>query len=123
MTGEIVLVLDDQSMVVDVAEEILQRCDYLVLKAYTGAEALQKLDEVKPDVVLCDILLGNGTNGYDVMNSARSQGYNGPFVFMSALDKRSEALARGGKGYVRKPFDSMLPKVIANVLLGEAEAL
>jgi len=118
-----VLVLDDQRVVVDVAEEILQRRGYIVLKAYTGEEALQKLDEVKPNIVLCDILLGNDTTGYDVMGSARKKGYKGPFIFMSALDKSTEALSKGGRGYIRKPFDDKLPQVIANVLAGEAGAL
>ncbi|MBI4163753.1 MAG: response regulator [Candidatus Aenigmarchaeota archaeon] len=122
MAGEIVLVLDDQRIVVDVAEEILKSRGYKVLTAYSAPEALGKLNE-RPDIVLCDILLGDGATGYDFMDSARGKGYDGPFVFMSAFDKRSEALARGGSGYVRKPFDSKLPQIIANALVGEAGAL
>ena len=76
----------------------------------SGPPALEKLKEVIPDLVLCDIILP-GMTGYDILGRVRQMPSGGevPFIFLSALAEKDQVRAGmnlGADDYVTKPFTS-----------------
>ena len=76
----------------------------------SGAEALQRLDEARPDVLVCDIAMP-GMDGYTLMRKIRSReprrGGNVPAIAVTGLaaaDDRERALSAGFQTYFAKPI-------------------
>lgn len=80
------LIVDDNDSFLDAARVVLEREGLNVVGVATaGAEALKRVEELRPDVVLVDIAL-RGESGFDV---ARRLGEDGPVVIL--ISTRSEA--------------------------------
>ena len=79
--------------------------DFLVLGAYkTGEEALQKLPEIKPDIVIMDINLP-GMNGIECIRQVKDKSPGTQFMMFTVYendDKVFEALKAGASGYLLK---------------------
>ena len=60
-----VLVVDDERVFVDTFAMILNQSGYYPLMAYSGEQALALIEEVRPDLVFADIVMG-WVNGVDV---------------------------------------------------------
>ncbi|HTM79197.1 MAG TPA: response regulator, partial [Devosia sp.] len=105
----ILCVEDEVDLRRDIADE-LGEAGYVVIEASNGAEALQLLEAVRPDLILCDISMP-GLNGYDVLRAAHAKGPDHagiPFVFLSALADPREVVAGkrlGADDYLVKPID------------------
>jgi CheY-like chemotaxis protein len=102
-----VLVADDEVAILDFLHKALSRFGYDVLKARNGSEALSLVREVKPRLVLLDILMP-GMDGVDICKVMRAdvELASIPVVFMSALDPaRLHAVAdeAGATDYLAKP--------------------
>ena len=106
-TGKILLV-DDEEMIIDVAEQILEMLGYTVLTAKGGDEAIEifNRDNQTIDLVILDLIMPNADGGhvYDVLKGIDpdvkvllSSGY-------SIDGKASEIMARGCNGFIQKPF-------------------
>lgn len=61
-----ILIIDDDIYIGDLIEEILMKEGYGVLRAYSGTEAILVLSQVRPDLVLLDLMLP-GLNGEEVL--------------------------------------------------------
>jgi len=100
---------DEADLRRDMAEE-LNEAGYAVIEASNGIEALDQLDALKPDLILCDINM-SGANGYDVLHALRTRypAYADiPFIFLTALaDPREvvEGKRSGADDYLVKPID------------------
>ncbi len=57
ITGQRVLVIDDESLVADTVADILNRHGYQAVAVYTGKEALEQARHACPDIVLCDVIM------------------------------------------------------------------
>jgi two-component system response regulator HydG len=87
----------------------------------TGSDALRFVREYSPDLVLCDIRLGD-MNGEEVFRVANSRSAAPPFIFMTAygqIDQAVSLMRAGAHDYLTKPFEleSLLQKagaIIAN---------
>jgi DNA-binding NarL/FixJ family response regulator len=79
--------------------------DFLVLGSYkTGEEALQKLPEIKPDIVIMDINLP-GMNGIECIRQVKDKSPGTQFMMFTVYendDKVFEALKAGASGYLLK---------------------
>ncbi|HEX6171184.1 MAG TPA: response regulator transcription factor [Chitinophagaceae bacterium] len=79
--------------------------DFLVLGAFkTGEEALQKLPEIKPDIVIMDINLP-GMNGIECIRQVKDKSPGTQFMMFTVYendDKVFEALKAGASGYLLK---------------------
>jgi DNA-binding response OmpR family regulator len=62
---KIILVVDDDPDLVESVSMKLESENFMVEKAYDGVEALDKIKEKKPDLVLLDVMMPN-KNGYDL---------------------------------------------------------
>lgn len=111
-----VLVVDDDPTIVDFLREILEE-GYNLLTVNSGEEALEKLHQFNPDVILLDIMMG-GIDGYETCQIIRSdlKHEDAKIVFLSAkvtLNERLKGYDVGGDDFITKPFemDELLAKV------------
>ncbi|MFO0605942.1 MAG: response regulator [Polyangiales bacterium] len=78
-----------------------------------GDGAVAKIREVRPQAAIVDVALGNGTTGYDLVRSIRSEGNLGPipiYLLYSEHSPLDEPAARscGAVGAIVKPFESQV---------------
>jgi PAS domain S-box-containing protein len=103
-----IMVVEDEGVVAMQAAETLKGLGYEVpLIAMTGEEAVSKLLETEPDLVLMDIHLRGGVSGIEAAHRIR-QRLDVPIVYLTAFSD-SETLAQAQLtepyGYVLKPFE------------------
>lgn len=79
-----VLLADDHPMIASALEMLLRGTDYhLVGRARTGKEALAQIDQLKPDLVLLDVNMPDGS-GIDVLRRLRKAGEERPIILLTA---------------------------------------
>jgi DNA-binding response OmpR family regulator len=104
--GALVLVADDDAHIVELVSMYLNRNGYRVEAAYDGTETLRKARELKPNLLVLDIMMP-GEDGIQVCRAlARPGGV--PIIFLTArtsdIDKIA-GLRLGADDYVTKPFN------------------
>jgi CheY-like chemotaxis protein len=98
-----VLVVDDNSDIVSAVSEALTEEGWDVVAVLSAKEATPAARSRKIDVVLCDVLLGDGTNGPDLRDTFAGGGLGQiPFVFVTASTR--EVARLGGELVLPKPF-------------------
>ena len=103
-TGTI-LVVDDENLLLTMADAILSEFGYKVLTATNGQKALQILGEpgTKVDLVITDLVMP-GMGGRELIERIRQQGWNAPALAMSGYVLPEDQQAR--LAYLQKPFTS-----------------
>jgi len=110
-----VLVVDDEPNIVDVISMALRYEGFEVDAAGTGAEALAKIRDTRPHVLLLDVMLPD-MEGFEVAKQLGAERARVPIIFLTARDAtedRVRGLTVGGDDYVTKPFS--LAELIARV--------
>ncbi len=110
-----ILVVDDESVARHSVAEVLQDEGYQVHEAADGPAALQALEELDLDLVLCDLRMP-GSDGLSVLKMARERYPQTMFMLMTAhgsVATSVEALRLGAQDYLLKPllFEDVLHKV------------
>lgn len=98
-----IMIIDDDIHIGNMLEEFLNREGYLVLRAYSGTEALLLLERNKPHLILLDLMLP-GLNGEEILPKIKEI----PVIVVSAkvdIDSKVKLLLEGATDYVTKPFD------------------
>jgi two-component system OmpR family response regulator len=101
-----VLVVDDEPNIVDVVSMALRHNGFEVAEAETGAGALDRVREWRPDVLVLDVMLPD-IDGFEVVRRLRAERIGVPILFLTARDAATDkiwGLAAGGGDYVTKPF-------------------
>jgi len=104
-SAQTVLVVEDEPMVREVLTQYLQHDGFLVVEAQDGDEAVAKLDECLPDLVLLDLMLPK-RHGLEVLRHARATS-EVPVILLTALGEEKDRVAGlelGADDYVVKPF-------------------
>ena len=122
----LVLIVDDVEVNREILNEIVTDMGYDTVLAQSGAEALEKVREKLPDLVLSDISMPE-MDGYELCRrlKANVKTRNIPIIFISAFDKTSDIVKGfelGGGDYITKPFIPELVKARVNVHLKLHEA-
>jgi two-component system OmpR family response regulator len=110
-----VLVVDDEPNIVDVIAMALRYEGFEVDAAGTGAEALAKVRDTRPHVLLLDVMLPD-MEGFEVARRLGAERARVPIIFLTARDAtedRVRGLTVGGDDYVTKPFS--LEELVARV--------
>jgi signal transduction histidine kinase len=106
-----VLVVDDEEITRTTLSALLaSKPVYRVELAVDGVEGLEMAKQIKPDVILLDIMMPR-MSGYDVCKKIRSDPNIGevPIIMITALDDRDaklNGLVAGADDFLTKPFDS-----------------
>src|SRR5215468_6854728 len=111
-----VLVVDDDPDILDALSEILEAEGYDVQRARNGREALQRLEQGLPDLVLLDLMMPV-MDGWEFARSL-DPGARPPIIVLSA-DRNVSAKAKeiGALGWLAKPFElSDLLAAVRNVV-------
>jgi DNA-binding response OmpR family regulator len=104
------MVADDDTEIAVLVEILLKREGYDVVIAMNGGEALELIQQKRPDLVVLDIMMPN-LNGYEVVQRLREKKATRflPVILLSAragaLD-RKYGLRMGADDYVLKPFQA-----------------
>src|SRR5215210_7699909 len=107
MTGaRCVLVVDDEPHIRGFLMMVLVDEGYSVETATDGFEALTKVREIEPDVILLDLIMP-GLDGAGFLRQCRASPAHGnvPVLLMSARDEPVDANLLGAQGALVKPFD------------------
>jgi DNA-binding NtrC family response regulator len=102
-----ILVVDDEYLIRWTLQQNLEKEGYEVLLAETGEEALDKVKEEAPDLVLLDIKLP-GMDGYEVLEKALRVDQSIIPIMITAfedVEKVVKAMRLGAFDYITKPFD------------------
>jgi len=116
-----ILVVDDEQDTVILLKHVLMRDGFDVAGATSGKEALAKINEVKPSLVLLDLMMPE-MDGWDTF--AQIQKVNDlPVIVISALAQSQyvvKALEQGADDYITKPFDQAEVKARVKAVLRRA---
>jgi two-component system chemotaxis response regulator CheY len=115
-----VLVVDDAIFMRKMISDILEGNDMeIVGEADTGALAVEKYKELKPDLVTMDIIMPE-MNGIDAVRQIMTNDSQARIVMCSALGQQAlvqDALAAGAKDFLIKPFNpSRVIEVVSKIL-------
>ena len=113
-----ILVVDDEKPIADILQFNLIKEGYTVICAYDGEEALEKVEEQQPDLMLLDIMLPK-RDGMEVCREIRKK-YDFPIIMLTAKGSEIDkvlGLEMGADDYVTKPFSTreLIARVKANM--------
>ncbi len=114
-----VLVVDDEKPIVDIEKFNLEKEGYEVGVAYDGEEAIQKVTDFDPDLIILDLMLPK-VDGLEVAREVRKT-KDTPIIMVTAKDSELDkvlGLELGGTDdYVTKPFSNreLVARVKANL--------
>ncbi len=113
--GKKILIADDEPDILEIIQFNLQAEGYEVRTAKNGTEAIEKVKNFLPDLIILDIMMP-GKNGIEVCNILRKQPLfkDTLIIFLTALsDENSEirGLESGADDYLSKPIS---PKVLVS---------
>ena len=115
MTGERLLIVDDEENLRSMLEAALSHRGYEVHQAEDGAGAIEALGRIRPDLIVLDVMMP-GLDGFEVVRRLRTGGDRTPVVFLTARDEtadRVRGLTMGGDDYLVKPFS--LEELVARI--------
>lgn len=102
------LLADDSVTIRKVVELTFHDTDVRVVSVGSGREALSRLREVAPDIVLADVVMP-GPSGYELCRAVKTSGKPVPVLLLAGTFEpfdADEAKACGADGHMTKPFDS-----------------
>ncbi|AWB84631.1 response regulator transcription factor [Corynebacterium liangguodongii] len=104
--GVKVLVVDDEPNIVELLTVSLRFQGFEVESVNSGPEALKLARDFRPDAYILDVMMP-GMDGFELLGKLRSEGLDGPVLFLTAKDAvedRIHGLTIGADDYVTKPF-------------------
>ncbi len=115
--GRKVLVVEDSSTTRKVITITLSQRGYEIIEARDGLEALSRLNEEKPDLILLDIILPK-MDGYKILSIIKSNAVfkDIPVIMLTSRDgfmHKMKGKLAGSQAYLTKPFD---PKVLVETI-------
>lgn len=108
MTRPRLLIVDDETAILDTLRILLKREDYDIHTAASGQQGLDAISEFRPDFVLSDIRMP-GVGGIEILKAAQELDPNIPVILMTAqasLQSAIQAVNQGAFHYIQKPFSN-----------------
>lgn len=99
-----ILIVEDDSSIHHILQELLKTNGYLTYHAYSGTEALLLLEKESYDLILLDLMLP-GISGEEMITKIKDI----PMIVLSAKassEDKVSCLLKGASDYITKPFDS-----------------
>lgn len=117
MAEAVILLVEDDLALLEGMSDTLEMMGYRTIKASNGREGLSVLKDVKPDLIISDIMMPE-MDGYEFHQAVSSQPDSAaiPFIFLTAKSDQTDVrrgLRDGVDAYLTKPFD--LEDLLLNV--------
>jgi two-component system sensor histidine kinase/response regulator len=109
MAEALIMVVEDDLALLEGIRELLEISGYRVMTASNGREALDALEDERPDLIVSDIMMPE-MDGYTFHAAVREIGRltSVPFIFLTARGEKSDirrGRSAGADDYITKPFD------------------
>ena len=120
-----ILIVEDEVDLTVTCVRFLQRFGYRLRVAHTGSEAMAAIAAERPDLVIADLRLPGGVDGFAVVRYARQQATRiGVIVWTAHASDgvRREAIAAGADEYLPKPFTLAQLRAAVDRTLGTSQA-
>lgn len=116
----LILIVDDDPLNVKLIDTLLSK-EYQTVKAFDGVEALEKVREKAPDLILLDIMMPN-LDGYAVTRQLKNSSLtrNIPIIMITALDgaeDKAKGIEAGADEFLNKPVNQTELKARVRSLL------
>jgi signal transduction histidine kinase/class 3 adenylate cyclase len=124
-TAPLVLVVDDNADMRRYVERILRK-EYRIVLAKDGAEAFERAQQVRPELIVTDVMMPK-MSGHDLLQAVRHDKNlrSTPVIFLTAragTEARIESLDAGADDYLSKPFDELeLLARVGNLIRARAQ--
>ena len=127
MRDKRILVVEDHDLLLLAIQDILEVEGYNVVTATDGVDALEKMQDFTPDLIVADISMPR-MDGYTFFEEVHSipEWIPIPFIFLTARAEREDRLkgkAMGAEDYIVKPFDPQELVVVVNSRIGRAQEI
>ena len=102
-----ILIVDDNENACFLLKSFLDELGYDVSVSHSGIDAVRKVKQLKPDIMLLDLIM-DGINGMEVLRRVRLFNNSIGIIMVTAVtDERigKEALEKGADEYITKPID------------------
>ena len=116
--GHLILIVDDERPIRELLRGTLESLDYRTMLASNGEEALIRVGEDRPDLVLTDVMMPL-LGGAELCRRLKADPATAamPVLLMSAADGALQDASSGADAFIRKPFDlDEVEALIANYL-------
>lgn len=120
-----VMIVEDTEVNIDILVDALQD-EYELIVAINGSEALELIEEQKPDLILLDIMMPE-MDGYEVLKRLKENSTLNqiPVILLSAItdsDSKTKGFSLGAVDYITKPFEivEVKARVMTQLRLEEA---
>ncbi|GAB4498341.1 MAG: response regulator transcription factor [Anaerolineales bacterium] len=107
MSSELILLVDDEPSITQLARMYLERDGYRIHESADGESALEAAVKQKPALIVLDVMLPK-VDGFDVCRRLRSSGDDVPIIMLTARDEDIDkilGLELGADDYLTKPFN------------------
>ncbi len=107
MSSELILLVDDEPSIMQLARMYFERDGFRVLEAVDGEAAMDAINKDKPALIVLDVMLPK-LDGFDVCRRLRSHGDQTPVIMLTARDEDIDkilGLELGADDYLTKPFN------------------
>ncbi|OEU74221.1 MAG: hypothetical protein BA864_03770 [Desulfuromonadales bacterium C00003093] len=104
-----IIVVDDEKPLTTLLCRILNQEGYKVKSAFSGIEALGKINDFSPNLVITDLRMP-GMNGFDLLKKVRSDRPEIDFIILTAygtVENAVEAMKEGALDYLIKPLNDL----------------
>jgi DNA-binding response OmpR family regulator len=106
MGDTLVLIIDDDVDLIQLASLIFKKAGYQVIGAKDGLDGISKFFTHRPDLIIMDVMMP-GSNGFEICQRIR-QVSDEPVILLTALNKEQDMLkgfAAGADDFLTKPFN------------------
>ena len=115
-----VLLVEDERTLSGIVRDALETMDVSVEMAYDGSEGLRRYFEIRPDILVVDVMMPK-MSGFDMVKAIRQSDQETPILFLTAkttVDDVVTGFNLGANDYLKKPF--AIPELVVRMkaLLG-----
>lgn len=118
-----VFLIDDDQDLVEQHGIVLKEKGHQIFKAYSAKEAMKKVNDVKPDVMIVDVMMENCDAGFELAKFMRENHKEVPLIILSGDNDKVRWMGQPRETiqavsrFLEKPINlTELPKVVAEVL-------
>jgi len=119
-----VLIVDDDSAILNLLYKTIQSNGMEATVALSGEEALSLVEKIDYDLIMLDINM-RGINGFEVLKRIREQGHSVPVMIVSGRKEDNDTLYGldlGADDYITKPFNPVTQSAKAKALIRRSKS-